>query len=172
MAGKRPQQGQSITEFALVAPVLLFLLLGVLEGGLLMFSVGSARIAAGEAARQEAESGNAANADQLTLQVIRGTALGTTQLADVTKVDIYRLIQQPDGSLAVDSSHYNSYQLDGTPIGATTWPSPSRDVINGQSDFLGVTIWYTYRWKSGLILGQKPLNLSQAFYVRLEPQTY
>lgn len=161
-----------MAEFALAAPVLLFLLFGVLEGGLLMFSVGSARLAAGEAARQLSESGNAANADTLTLQVIRGTALGTTNLAQVSHVDIYHMVQQPNGSLAVDSSLYNSYNLDGTPIGLVNWPPTSRNVTNGQSDFVGVTIYYTYRWKSGMLLSANAMNLQQAMYVRLEPQTY
>ncbi len=161
-----------MTEFAVAVPVLLFLLLGVLEAGLLMFSVGSARFAAGEAARQEAESGNAVNADDLTLQVIRSSALGRTNLAQVTRVDIYRLVEQSNGSLTVDSAHENSYQLDGTPIGALGWPSTSRNVVNGQSDFLGVTIAYSYHWKSGVLLAAQPMNLTQSFYVRLEPQTY
>ena len=169
---RRRSRGQAIAEFALVAPVLLFLLFGVFEAGLLMFAVGSARFAAGEAARQESESGNAANADTVTLQVIRDTALGTTSLAQVTRIDIYRMIEQPDGTLVVDNSKFNRYLLDGTPVGGVVWTPTSRNVTNGQSDFLGVTINYTYRWKSGVILGQPTLNLTQSFYVRLEPQTY
>ena len=34
--------GQTMTEFAIVLPVLFMLMLGVLDGGLLMFSVGTA----------------------------------------------------------------------------------------------------------------------------------
>jgi len=172
MTPSRRNRGQSIVEFALVLPVLFFLLFGVMEGGLLMFSVGTARVAAGEAARQESESGNASNADALTLQVIRNTALATTTLSTVNRIDIYHLIENGSGSLSVDNSKYNRYNLDGTSIGAVAWPPSSRDVINGQSDFIGVTIYYTYHWKSGLVLGQPPLVLSQSFYVRLEPQTY
>jgi Flp pilus assembly protein TadG len=167
-------RGQAIAEFAVVLPILFFLLFGVMEGGLLMFSVGTARIAAGEAARQLSESGNAANADQVTLQVIRNTAMGTTNLSVVNHVDFYRLIENANGSFTVDNSKYNKYNLDGSNYSgwANTWPSSSRNVINGQSDFIGVTIYYTYNWKSGLVLAQPPLALNQSFYVRLEPQTY
>lgn len=161
-----------MTEFAIVFPLLLFLLFGVLEAGLLMFSVGTARMAAGEAARQVAESGNAANADTITLKVVRGTALGTTTLASVDEVDIQKAHEQSDGSLTPDPNHINQYRLDGTALNGLTWPASSRDVINGQSDFAAVTIRYTYTWKSGLVLGQPPLHLFQTFYVRLEPQTY
>jgi Flp pilus assembly protein TadG len=161
-----------MTEFAIVAPVLFFLLLGIFESGLLIFVVGTARFGAGEMARQESESGNAANADSLSLDVLRKTAIGTTTLASVTEVDIYHLIQQGNGTLTVDAGHYNRYQLDGTPIGAITWPSSSRNVVNGQSDFLGVTLNYRYSWKTGIFLAPSALNLSQTFEIRLEPQTY
>lgn len=168
----RRSRGQTMTEFALVSPVLLLILFGVLESGLLLFSVGSARFAAGEAARQEAESGNAVNADALTLGIVRGTALGTTNLVQVRRIDIYKLNQQANGTLTVAPGTVDSYQLNGTPIGATPWPSSSRDVKNGESDFLGVTIYYRYTWKTGLFLFAGPLDLNQSFAIRLEPQTY
>jgi Flp pilus assembly protein TadG len=165
-------RGQAMVEFAIVAPVLFFLLLGIVESGLLLFVVGSARFGASEIARQESESGNAVNADQVSLNVLARTAIGTTSLSDVTEVDIYRLIEQANGTLTVDALHYNRYQLDGTPIGAITWPPGSRDVSNGQSDFLGVTLKYRYKWKTGVFLAPTALNLQQTFEIRLEPQTY
>src|SRR6266566_4793527 len=61
-------RAQAMTEFAMVAPILFFLLLGIVESGLLLFVVGSARFGAGEIARQESESGNAANADAISIQ--------------------------------------------------------------------------------------------------------
>jgi hypothetical protein len=161
-----------MTEFAIVAPILLFLLFGIFESGLLLFVVGSARFGAGEVARQESESGNAANADQVSLGVLRRTAIGTTSLASVTEVDIYHLIEQGSGSLAVDALHFNRYQLDGTPIGFISWPSSGRNVTNGQSDFLGVTLLYRYTWKTGVFIAPSALNLSQTFEIRLEPQSY
>src|ERR1700687_4042354 len=94
------QRGQALVEFSLVAALLFFFLLAVLESGLLLFVVGTARFGAGEVARQESESGNAVSADQVSIAVLRGTAIGTTSLATVNEIDIYRLIEQPDGSLA------------------------------------------------------------------------
>jgi Flp pilus assembly protein TadG len=161
-----------MTEFAIVAPILFFLLLGIFESGLLLFVVGSARFGAGEMARQESESGNAVNADTTALAVLARTAIGTTTLAQVTEVDIYHLTEQANGTLTVDALHYNRYQLNGTPIGAVTWPSSTRNVTNGQSDFLGVTLMYRYNWKTGIFLAPSSLNLTQTFEIRLEPQTY
>ncbi|TMD36744.1 MAG: pilus assembly protein [Chloroflexi bacterium] len=165
-------RAQAMTEFAIVAPILFFLLLGIVESGLLLFVVGSARFGGGEIARQESESGNAVNADSISIQQLQRTAIGTTTLAEVTEIDIYRLIEQGNGSLLVDALHYNRYQLNGTPIGAVMWPSSSRNVTNGQSDFLGVTLQYKYKWKTGIFIAPTAINLTQTFDIRLEPQTY
>jgi Flp pilus assembly protein TadG len=161
-----------MTEFAIVAPILFFLLLGIVESGLLLFTVGTARFGAGEIARQESESGNAANADQISIQQLQRSALGTTTLAEVVEIDIYRLIEQPNGSLTIDLLHYNRYRLDGTPLGAITWPSSTRNVVNGESDFLGVNVQYRYKWKTGVFVAPSALNLNTTFAIRLEPQTY
>lgn len=166
------RSGQALTEFAIVGPILFFMLLGALESGFLLFVVGTARFAAGEVARQESESGNAVNADDFSIQVLRGTAMGTTSLGNVNEVDIYKLNEQLNGSLTVDPLHYNRYRIDGTPIGAVTWPPASRSVVNGKSDFLGVTLRYQYNWKTGVFLASSPLQLKMDFAIRLEPQTY
>src|SRR5437879_13886074 len=84
---RKRSRAQAMTEFAIVAPILFFLLLGIVESGLLLFVVGSARFGAGEIARQESESGNAANADAISIQQLQRTAIGTTTLAQVTEID-------------------------------------------------------------------------------------
>lgn len=166
------QRAQALTEFALVVPVLLVFTFAILEGSLLLFIVETAHFAAADGARQASELGNAPNADSATVQTIRNTYLGRTGLSTVSEIDIFRLIEQPDGSLTVDNSHYNRYRLDGTPL-SVSWPPTSRDVVNGESDFLGISIQFTYNWQTGFFSGAgSPLALSQTFYVRLEPQTY
>ena len=169
---RRQSRGQTLTEFALVAPVLLLILFAILESALLLFSVGTARFAAGEAARQEAESGNAAAADALSTAVVRGTALGTTRTSQVLHIDVYKLQEQGNGALTVVPGTTDSYNLDGTARNSIPWPSAARDVKNGESDFLGVTIYYRYNWKTGIFIFAGPLDLSQSFAIRLEPQTY
>ena len=165
-------RGQTLTEFALVSPVLLLILFGILEASLLLFGVGTARFAAGEGARQESESGNAATADTLSIGVIRATALGTTNITQVQSIDVYRLTQAGNGVLTQDMANTNRYRLDGSPIGATPWPPSARNVTNGANDFLGITVHYRYNWKTGIFIFAGPLDLQQSFYIRLEPQTY
>jgi TadE-like protein len=165
-------RGQTMTEFALVVPVLLVLVMGVLDGALLMFSVGTSRYAASEGSRVGSTLGNAASTDSQILAIIRNN-VGTTRLFDVTEVDIYKLNQDGNGNLTADPYYYNRYQLDGTPITSPPpWPPAKRNVGNGTSDFIGVTINYTYNWKAGLFAALGPVRTTAVSWVRLEPQSY
>jgi Flp pilus assembly protein TadG len=166
------RSGQTVAEFALVAPVLFMLILGVLDGSLLMFSVGTARYAAVEGSRQAAQLGNAATADSQTLQAIRNK-VGADHLFSVDEIDIYRLNQDGNGNLTPDPTLYNRYAADGTPLlSPEPWQPESRDVGNGTSDFLGVTVKFTYTWKTGLFQPLGPLHATATNYTRLEPQSY
>ena len=147
------------------------LIMGVLDGALLMFSVGTARYASAEGSRIGSQLGNAATTDTQVLQVIRNTVSGT-QLFSVGEIDIYRLNQDGNGNLTQDISHVNRYNLDGTAIGSLAWPASSRNVGNGTSDFLGITINYSYTWKAGFFAPLGPVRTTAVSYVRLEPQSY
>jgi hypothetical protein len=105
------------------------------------------------------------------VQLIDSGPLGTNSLSTINHVDVYRLAQQSNGQLTVDSAKYNSYRANGTAI-SVTWPPATRNVSNGLSDYLGLTIYYQYNWISGRLLGSGPLQLTQSFSVRLEPQSY
>src|SRR5438309_11019318 len=106
------QRGQGLVEFALVAPILLFLFFAVLEGSLLVFTIGAYRYAASNGAIMAAELGSASDADTQAVQVVR-TSPGLTNLATVTEIDIYRVVQS-GGQFVPDASAYNKYRLDGT----------------------------------------------------------
>jgi uncharacterized protein (UPF0333 family) len=174
------RRGQGVAEFALCAPIAVIMLLGIVEAGFLMFGVGTAAYATGEAARVGAEAGNAANADMQVIYTIDATGLGQNGIVKVTEVDIYRLIEDPvTGNLTVDTTGcggggcVNKYDLYGTPLlTPEPWAPAIRDVSNGSSDFMGVTIKYQYQWKSGTLISSGPLVLQARYYVRLEPQTY
>jgi Flp pilus assembly protein TadG len=168
----RRNNGQSMVEFALVFPVAIVLFFMVIEGAFLLFSDATSHFVAGEAARQGAEGGNAATTDWNMVKVIRDSAVGQTTLEVVNEIDIYRLNQDSSGNLTVDNAHINKYKLDGTPIGAVNWPSITRNVTSDSSDYIGVTIDYTYNWRTALFAPLAPPRLTAIYYVRLEPQTY
>jgi len=175
--GRSNRLGQGLTEFAIVMPLLIVLLLGVFDTGLLMFGVGTSDYAVGEGARVAAEAGNAADADAQIIQAIQSTALHQP-FVQVTEIDIYKLNEDPvTGNLTADASGcasnpcLNKYDANGNPLTAP-WASSSRNVTNGSSDFIGVIIKYQYNWKSGVLISATPLQLSATSTVRLEPQTY
>jgi Flp pilus assembly protein TadG len=165
------RRGQTMTEFALVVPVLFLLIMGVLDGALLMFSVGTARYASAEGSRLAAQLGNVSTTDSQVLTAVRNT-VGTTKIFTVTEVDIYKLNQNGNGDLTPDLGHYNRYALDGTALAPLTYPAASRNVGNGTSDFLGITVNYTYTWKAGFFSPLGPVQTTAVSYVRLEPQSY
>jgi len=160
-----------MTEFALIVPVLLVLIMGVLDGALLMFSVGTARYSSAEGSRVAATLGNVANTDSQVVGTIRTTVSGT-QLFTVDEVDIYKLDVDMNGNLTQNLAKTNKYKLDGTPLNSIPWPASGRNVGNGTSDFIGVTVNYTYTWKAGFFAPLGPLKTTAVSWVRIEPQSY
>jgi hypothetical protein len=161
-----------MTEFAVAVPILFLLVLGVLDGGLLMFSVANARYAAGEGSRLAAQLGNQATSDQQIIQAVQ-RIVGQTTLFDVNEIDIYKLTQDGNGNLTQDLTLTNRYRADGSPmLSPEPWPAANRNVRSGSSDFLGVTINYTYNWKAGLFAALGPVTTTATYYIRLEPQSF
>ncbi len=137
-----------------------------------MFSVANARFAAGEGSRLAAQLGNQASSDQQIVQAIQ-RIVGQTSLYDVNEIDIYKLNQDGNGNLTQDPTRTNRYRSDGSAmLTPEPWLAASRDVRSGNSDFLGVTINYTYNWKAGLFSALGPVTTTATVYIRLEPQSF
>jgi len=163
--------GQTMTEFAIVMPVLFMLILGLLDGCMVMFSVGTVRYATVQGAQLAAQLGNAATADDQSIRAIRDR-VGTTGIFSVDEVDIYKVNQDGSGNLVADPILFNRYAIDGSAMLPEPWPAASRNVGNGTSDFLGVTVRFTYKWKAGFLAPLGSLRSSATQYIRLEPQSY
>jgi Flp pilus assembly protein TadG len=148
---KRKQRGQAMVEFAIVTTVLFFLLLGVFESGLVLFVVGTARFSAADMARQESESGNALNADQVSIAVIRNGAMGTTNLAVIRQIDVFKLNEDPFTGVLTPGCNagattppgpcatYNTYLLSGATTNGlpAPWSPGTRSVKNRELTFSG-----------------------------------
>src|SRR5207302_7217431 len=101
------------------------------------------------------------------------TVVHSTHLCNVSEIDIYKLKQVGKGNLSPDPTLYNRYALDGTPlISPEPWPTTRRNVGNGTSDFIGVTVKYSYSWKAGIFMPFGAVNATAESDVRLEPQSY
>jgi hypothetical protein len=77
-----------------------------------------------------------------------------------------------NGNLTQNIAKTNKYKLDGTPVNSIPWPASGRDVGNGTSDFIGITVNYTYTWKAGFFAPLGPLKTTAVSWVRIEPQSY
>jgi hypothetical protein len=184
-----PRRGQAMTEIGMIAPLVLMLLLGVVEVGLLFFSVGTARFAAGDGGRVLAEVANAWDADNQAIQAIQKTGVGQRGLVTVTDINIFKAANL-GGTYQLDTTSscngtpggcQNHYDITGALQNGTgspcsplpncpPWPPSTRNVTNGSSDFVGVTLSYQYVWKSGSFINAPPITLTTTYYVRLEPQ--
>jgi hypothetical protein len=165
--------GQSLVEFALVAPVLFLLLFGVIEFGLLVFAVTSAQFAALQGARAASEFSWNQGADSQVIDAVRQTPLGTTTIVSVDEIDVFKVDQQPDGSLQPNPTLVDRYDGAGTPLAAPGWPPSARSMSVSHPDVVGVRVSYTYSWKFGLFADLfPPLSRTAAYWVRIEPSSY
>jgi hypothetical protein len=136
--GKR---GQAMIEFTLALPFLFFVLFGVFEFGLMMFSLGTSRWSAVEGARVVSEQGtltqtcsqvpgcvglaggpgaaNACNADCQAVSFINTGPLGSTSIATIDEIDVTRLKVTTSGSPATSTLTPATKLADGTDCSGT-----------------------------------------------------
>src|ERR1700730_13018567 len=191
-----------MVETAVIIPVLGYMLFGIFEFGLLMFSVGESRWSAAEGARVVSEQGilvqkcsavagcsrldsgiytpgTDCNADCQALSVINLGPLGTTSIATVDEIDITKLYVDPaDKVLKIDLRSpcqcMNSYTLKGVAItnGVAAYPATTRNVTLGSADYVELTIKYHYAWRTPMFQQFGTPNQQATYDVKLEPQRF
>jgi Flp pilus assembly protein TadG len=85
----RQARGQALVEFALVIPLVLVLITGMVEFGFAFNALLATNFASRDAALVAAEAGNASGADCVILQTIEEDINTRADMAHVTRVDIY-----------------------------------------------------------------------------------
>lgn len=81
--------GQGLVEFALVVPVFLVLLMGVLEFGFLLNALLAINFATRDAALIAAEAGNDLGADCVILEKVQQDVTAPANVANISQVQIY-----------------------------------------------------------------------------------
>ena len=174
---RRGKHGQAMVEFALIVPFVFFLIFGVMDGSLLVFSVVSTQFAAAQGDKAAAQAGNAKSpedADQLALDAVR-RVVGPTTIIKVIKVEIFELNRDVvTGALSPNLNHLNSYNLDGTFWNGTIqhWDPVTRSVTNGNSSYIGLKLYYSYTLHATFLPNALPSVFSATSDGRIEPQTY
>lgn len=164
------ETGQSLVEFALVIPLFLVLVIGVIEFAFLLSANLSVSYATRDAALVAAEAGDTSGADCLILQKIENDVTAPSSDAAIQGVQIYWSDQNGN----VKSGAINAYartgnttcSINGTnltvpysKVGALLYPDTDRcNVIlgtgcaNGHTglDTIGVKLTYQYSWHTPL----------------------
>jgi hypothetical protein len=192
------QGGQALVEFALVFPILITMMMGLLEFSFMFNALLSIGHATRDAALVAAEAGNASAADCIILQQIENDVTAPADPSRIVQVVIYR----SDQNGAVYGGQENIYTRTGSTScvlpggqaltvpysadpGELTYPTDSRcnvlagDVLGGclpghdTVDTIGVKIEYRHTWVTPLAnlvsLGGSGTTLVQSNAMRMEP---
>ncbi|HEY7125169.1 MAG TPA: TadE/TadG family type IV pilus assembly protein [Ktedonobacterales bacterium] len=176
----RRQLGQSLVEFALIAPVLFLVIFGVMEFCFLYQSLNTVSFAAREGARVGAILGpTSATADSQIIQAIQGaTNPGPGLLfSSIQKIEIFKSDQ--NGTVPAlapgcnPAANEDVFDGQGNACGVANWPPSVRSATFNAQDYLGVRITFVYNWVTSFVSaagGQ--LQLSSVSVQLIEPQTF
>lgn len=180
-------RGTAVVEMAVVVPVFILLVFGMLEFGLAFKDKLAMAHAVNQATRRATVLGSDATADIDILQAFADGLVGATSMDSVVTVDIFKA--NADGSKGV----YDRYTVDadGFPCGWDPCPDPaivdpvvygspedyepcSRDTSLGPSDgvdTIGVEVTYTHDWVTG-VLGFSQQTWHETSMGRMEPNLF
>ena len=178
------ERGAVMVEMALILPLLLLLIVGSIEFGLLFHERLTIASAASSAARTGATMGTRDEADFAILQALEAGLYDQVDTSVLIQVEIFKA-KPIDGSKLgpTDSYEYiggSGCKWDPCPDVAADGPTGSwlpadRDTIlepsGGGLDVLGVEIRYRHTAVSGMIPGLTR-NLTERALVRLEPSSF
>jgi len=186
--GSSGESGQALVEFAIVLPVLLLLLFGLVEFAFVLNASSSVNYASRVAALLAAEGGKMEGTDCMVLRAIEGALTTPTTPTRVSRVEIYWADSNGDQI----ASNLNRYERTGTLTcaygnGSTitvpyaramdNYPESERcDVLAGCGgmhttvDDIGVRITYSHEWVTSF--GQRiapSIIFQRSTGVRMEP---
>jgi Flp pilus assembly protein TadG len=162
---RRRSRGQTLTEFALILPLFMLLIMSVVEFGFLFNSYLAINFASREASLVAAEAGNLTRADCLILDAVEQSVSVPSDRALIAEVEIFRM----KGGV---KTHITTYARTGSTsctlpggttmvvpyaVGGNGYPPTSRcnrllGCVVGESgvDQIGVQVTYDYAWHTPL----------------------
>ena len=181
----RRERGAVMVEMAIVMPIFILLLFGMLEFGLAFKDKLAMTHAVSQATRDATVLGNEDAADIEILRAFEDGLVGATSVDSVVHVDIFKA--DSDGSPLV----WDRYVPDGSTCGWNPCPDPSvaspvlygspadyppcsRDTAFDPTDGLdtvGVQVEYTHAWVTG-VLGFSTQTWHETTRARMEPSRF
>ncbi len=174
--GRRRSRGQSLVEFALLFPIFLIVIFGVVEYALINASIGAFNFAAQDAARYGAIIGPTdPNIDsEMLTQAILPRVSGIV-MAQLISVEIFHAGEGggcSDGTQTFPCPQEDVYNAQ-TGLWSYGWPVSARNDQLITADYLGVRITYQYTYLTAFFATTSPqINLAAISVQRIEPQEY
>jgi len=168
----RPR-GQSLLEFALIAPVFFALLFGTLDVGMAFKTRSAYQEAALQAVRVAAASGQELGADDDALHAFQ-TTLSTEDLRNISSIEVF------DATVGAPSSVVNTYVYDSASksfvcaptsdcSSTSSWAPTQRSISVSQLDNIGIRVTYSINSVLNLL---PPVHLVETASTTLEPWSY
>lgn len=178
---RRSQRGQTLVEFALVAPLLLMVIFGTIEFCFLYQSLNTVNFAAREGARVGAVLGPTdAGADNKIYQAIQTATSGGSGLlfSQIQMIEIFKsnesgAVPAPLASCA-QTANEDVYDGQGNACpGTLGWPPSVRNATFNSADYLGVRITFAYNWVTSFVSAARgQLKMTSISIQLIEPQTF
>jgi hypothetical protein len=186
----RGERGQAIVEVALILPLLVTFLFGIVEFSLLLNARNTVSFASRDGSMLAAEGGSRAGTDCVVLQMIERDIVAPARTAQVAQVKVYWSDQNGDeigtnhnlytrtGSLTCDYGDGTSIAVPYTLSYAGYVEDIRCDVLAGCGgshttlDTVGVEIRYVHPWLTafGRIISASGFTFNVANTTRVEPQ--
>ncbi len=172
-----------MVEFALILPLFLILLMGMLEFGVVFDHRNAMAYAVREGARVGASLGNGgsqpAGVDPAILAAVQRGLTDPILIENIATIEIF----QADASGQPVSGKIDTFDRDGNPIGTPGWPATSRvppGLVQGATgDSIGVRVVYNFKPQTplgtllGLFINGNPpyttIPMTDKAVTRLEP---
>lgn len=184
--GERSERGAAAVEMAIVTPLLVLLVFGIFEYGLLFREKLTIAAATASAARTGATMGTRDDADFRILQALEAGLYDQVDAGVLIRVDIFEANPLTGTRTGLEDSY--TYNPAGIvckwlpcpdPVSGSgaqgSWKPPDRDVTllpgGGGLDVLGVEVVYHHTAIGGLVPGVEG-DFSERSLVRLEPAVF
>ena len=184
---RRGQRGQSLVEFALVAPLLLLVIFGTIEFCFLYQTIDTVNFAAREGARVGAVLGPSdTSADSKIIQAIQ-TASGSGAgllFSQIQMIEIFKSNENgavpPQLTGCMQAANEDVYDGNGNvcpanacPVTTVCWPPSVRSATFNAADYLGVRITFVYNWVTSFVSAARgQFQMTSVSVQLIEPQTY
>ena len=182
---RRHETGANLVEFAIVLPIILLVVIGILEVGMAFRDFLTVSNAAKEGVRVVAAMGDDPLSDCVVLTKTSSALASSVSLANLVTIQIFRA--NGDGDQIVDDTNTYTLPLGADPTDCTNWsPNPTEiDTLNWSPlvrrvkigplddlDIAGVRVTYTHSWITGFPPFIGSFVVDEATISRLEPEEY